>query len=54
MVGIGQLYFKILAIRFYTEKNQKINNKLKKLTNSILQEKNNNQIKQTLKTGKTK
>ena len=29
-----------MAIKFSTEKNQKINNKLQKLTNSILQEKN--------------
>ena len=36
----GKLYFKILAIKFSTEKKQKINNKLEKLTNSILQEKN--------------
>ena len=32
--------FKILAIKFSIEKKQKINNKLQKLTNSILQEKN--------------
>ena len=36
----GKLYFKILAIKFSTEKKQKINNKLEKLTNSILQKKN--------------
>ena len=41
--GSGKLYFKILAIKFSTEKNQKINNKLQKLTNSILQEKNKEQ-----------
>ena len=32
-----------MAIKFSTEKNQKINNKLQKLTNSILQEKNKEQ-----------
>ena len=41
----GKLYFKILAIKFSTEKKQKINNKLQKLTNSILQEKNKTEPK---------
>ena len=36
----SKLYFKIIAIKFLTEKNQKINNKLQKLTNNILEEKN--------------
>ena len=36
-----------MAIRFSTEKNQKINNKLQKLTNSILQEKNKEQPNKT-------
>ena len=36
-----------MAIRFSTEKNQKINNKLQKLTNSILQEKNKDQPNKT-------
>ena len=37
---MSKLYFKIIAIKFLTEKNQKINNKLQKLTNNILEEKN--------------
>ena len=35
-----KLYLKFLAIKFSTERNQQINNKLPKLTNNILQEKN--------------
>ena len=35
----GKIYFKILAIQFSTFKNQKMNKKLQKLTQNILQEK---------------
>ena len=44
-----------MAIKFSTEKNPKINNKLQKLTNNILEEKKTkqSQIKRTLKIGKT-
>ena len=36
-----------MAIKFSTEKKQKINNKIQKLTNSILQEKNKEQPNKT-------
>ena len=42
---MSKLYFKIIAIKFLTEKNQKINNKLQKLTNNILEEKNKKEPK---------
>ena len=42
---LSKLYFKIIAIKFLTEKNQKINNKLQKLTNNILEEKNKKEPK---------
>ena len=42
---MSKLYFKIIAIKFLTEKNQKINNKLQKLTNTILEEKNKKEPK---------
>ena len=37
---LGKLYFKMIAIQFSTEKNQKINKNLQKLANNILAEKN--------------
>ena len=35
----GKLYFKIIAIKFSTQKKQKLKNKLQKLKNNILDEK---------------
>ena len=43
----GKIYFKIIAIKFSTIKNQKINKDLQNLTNNILQEKMKNEPDKT-------
>ena len=51
MLGIWEIVFQIMAIKFSVEKNQKTNKELQNLTNNILQEKTKNEPDQ-IKIGK--